>query len=311
MNISNASLPYPVLGNADDYIGKQPESWLKIDPTSNDMTHKIVYTISFDSENKELINLVESRSVALVIELDCQATFQREAYIYDGKEAADWLKMGGAEINLELDKRNYAGTVYLNAYLTALKAFTLKNTGRFNEDYGNTEFKIQSGDVLAIFPGAEKIDLSLDWEHMYKNTGAAVKIVEDDSKDSIVHTNLHEEYIEIHLPSKLYKDFKATYEQHSLTGPAMLMYLAPPAIMKALVAIKENPEIRKNWAKAIKYRIDSEDAFKPYRPSDGIWDKDHMSDWDNKIDEIVSLLFKEASENMIKSCKEIVRLDKN
>lgn len=311
MNISNASLPYPVLGNADDYIGNQPEAWLKIDPKSNDQNHRIIYTLSFDSENDTLISLVELGEAALVIELDCPATFQREVRPYSGKTVATWLKSGGAAIELDLDKRNYAGTLSLTANITALKSFTLKNTGRFHQDYGKAEFPISPGDVLAVFPGAEKIDLTLDWEHMYKNTGAAVKIVEDTTKDAVVHTSLSDEYIEIHLPTKLYKEFKNIFEQHSLTAPAMLMYLAQPAVMKALVAIKENPQIRKTWADAIRYRIDSEEDFKDYRPDEGIWDNDHLPDWTDKIDIIISLLFKEASENMIKSCREIVCLDKN
>lgn len=209
---------------------------------------------------------------------------------------------------MDLDKREYAGTVSLIAYITAIKPFILANTGRFHDDYGDAEFAVDRGDVLAVFPGADKIDLSIDWEHMYKNAGAAVKVVEDVSKYAEVHTNLDGQYIEICLPSGLYKEFKKKYEQHALTGPSMLMYLASRSVMKALFTIKEMPQIDKSWANAIKYRIDSEDQFKRFRPDDGIWDADHLSSWHNEIDTILSLILREAEKDLMNSFKEIVQL---
>lgn len=310
MKNSIASLPYPVLGHEDDYIGQQPEAWIQADPQSDDKKHIVCYSFSFDPANKDLISLVEKGDAVMAVEFDCNATFLRNCMRIEAAEAASYLKEGKATLDITLDKRLYAGTVSISMYITAIKSFTLKNTGRFHKDYGNAEFPITPGDVLVSFPSVEKIDLTLDWEHMYRNMGAPVKVVKDESNDAVKHNVLTDRYIEIHLPKAKYTAFKEEFEEHPLTGPVMLMNLAESAITKGLNALIRNPANSSMWAMAIKGRIDSDSSLKSYRPDDGDWDNADLSGWEDETDTICSLILRKADEGLTEACKKINNLYK-
>lgn len=309
MKISNASLPYPVLGRQDDYKCDQPEAWLSINPSSNDRKHIIEYTIKFDNSNTQLIELVRNEKAVLNIELDCVAGFIRECKIVPHTRAVELLKEGEGPLLIELEKDKYSGIISVTGYITALEDIVLKNNGQFHDDYERMDFKVSKGDVLAVFPCAEAIHLELDWEHMYHNAGAPVKIVRDDSKNAVVNTVLEESYIEIHLPANDHDKFKDKFEKNPRMGPIMLMNYARPAIMVALNKIIQEPGISNMWADAIKTRISSEPELAYYKPEDGEWENADLSYWNKDIEKIASILLREGEKKMIQSCLELTMID--
>lgn len=308
MNISNASLPYPVLGREDDYIGVQPEAWIKQSSKSNDKLHLLTYTVSFDKGNKDLIKLVKEGYAELIVELDCRDTFIRKCFRYDAASAAKILASGEGSFDIQINKKDFAGYVSVCGYITAVQYFTLKNTGRFHSDYEDVDgFEITPGDVLAVFPCAEKINLSFDWEHMYRNAGAPVTTVKDeDSKSSMIYTMLGQDNLEIHLPPKMYVAFKSKFEEEPLVASGILVTLAKPAIMSALNFIMENPSESRPWALAVKNRIDTEKEFISYRPENGDWEHADLSGWKSEIEKIASLFLRDAVKDYFKACSDII-----
>ena len=210
---------------------------------------------------------------------------------------------------IELEKDKYSGTISATGFITALENIDLKNKSQFHDDYEGMDFQVTKGDVLAVFPCAEAIHLELDWEHMYQNAGAPVKIVRDDSKGAVVNTVLSEEYIEIHLPANDHDKFKDKFEKNHLMGPIMLMNYARPAIMVALNKIIQEPGISNMWADAIKTRISSEPELTYYKPEEGDWGNADLSYWNEDIEKIASILLREGEKKMIQSCLELTRID--
>ena len=201
--------------------------------------------------------------------------------------------------DIELSKVHFAKEVSITPFITAVKDFKL--TGKsFNPAYGkNPTFSIQKGDVLAVFDKIQ-VNMSMNWNHMYENAGAPIKIVENDVPNAIIETRLSDEII-ILLPKKEYNNFKRNLEQNSAAAPIVLMSLARPAVMTALLDLRNNPEQDRSWAMALKQRISTDDAMKDFCPEDGNWNSSTISWSDEAIEKIASLIFKGAEAKMFKN----------
>ena len=77
MNISNLSLPYPVLGISDDII-PLPELPV-IQPVPNDPTDHII-TLSLNTRNPYINNLIKEGKALYACEVECRKTFFRECF---------------------------------------------------------------------------------------------------------------------------------------------------------------------------------------------------------------------------------------
>lgn len=302
---NNTSLPYPVYGLDGDYKGSLPKAYIKPDATSNDQVHKIIYTIT-DTDSKAaqfLFKLVKERKASLNVEIDCGDTFLREI-----REIDLAVKFySELEIEVELYKLNYAGSVSISCFITAIDEFEL-SCDQFDDIYEGATFTVTPGDVLAVYPQAI-VNLELDWEHMLNNAGAPVKIVEDKSDKAVRHTLITGNYIEIYLPSKDYNEYKQNFENVALVKDVFLMCYMLPALITALYEIMNNPTIVESclWAQAIRQRIDSESIFEQYRPMDGIWSIENLQIWKDDVSKIASLIMSGGDKSMMQAMRQIAK----
>jgi hypothetical protein len=297
-------LPYPVFGIEDDYDCQLPDCYWAISSESNDKKHIVKCTISFEAQKiKNLLGHIERGRAILSFELDCLHTLTRycERIAYD--DIKDFINKGEMTFEINLDKTHFAKEVSLTPFITAIEDFQIDGDC-YNEAYGeNPKFSIEAGDVLAVFPTIN-IDITLDWKHMFNNAGAPIRIEEASAKDAVIETILANEII-VKLPTKEYRNFKNNLEHNFMAAPIILMSLARPAIMTALNALLKEPGNSSAWAMALKNRIDCDNMFEEFRPSDGDWINADLSDWDGKVERIASLIFKGAEEKMFKNLKEI------
>lgn len=305
MKVTNASLPYPVWGLEDDYKTEIPEANIEINKDSDDKYHKVTYNLKIKKEPKEIIKLIEQDKAILSYELDCIATFNREAYPISKSDAISFLK-GGGSFTISIDKKKYYGNTSITPFITAIKSSELENKNQFNDEYGDLNFIIEPGDVIAVFPIAI-VNTTLNWKNHFANAGAPVVILEDKSKKPVIHTVLTQEKIQVLLPPAEFKNFKENFEFNSYANPIILMSLGRPAIMTALEALHNTPSDKRDWAEALKLRISGDEDLKEFWPENGDWDNADLSNWDGKIEEITSLIFKGAEKKMFSTLKQITK----
>lgn len=307
MKITQASLPYPVLGIEGDYKVIDPSAIISIDEESDDKYHKIIYSFKDLIIPDQILNLISSEVAAFSLEIDCGATFIRKAIPFTKDSAISILKKNEI-IKISLDKRNYSGEVSITPYISAIKPLTLYQNKLFNEDYGNLSFQLEPGDVLAVLPIAF-INTSLDWKHQFANMGAPVVILENKDKNASIHTVLTKGEIQVMLPSKEFKIFKENLETNSNLSSLMIMSLGRPAIMTALESLKNDPRNNSAWAEALKFKISSDENLKIFNPDESNWNINELAGWDGRIEEIASLILKGEESKMFKVLKSISNSD--
>lgn len=299
-------LPYPVLGIEGDYKCKLPEFHQSISLESSDNEHIISCTISVEKPQciTPLLQHIKERYATLSFEIDCSYTLNRYSVIIDAEQCVALQETGELTVDIKLNKIYFAKEISITPFITATQDFKLEGEN-FNEIYGeNPSFDIEKGDVLAVFPTAV-IDVSLNWKHLYNNTGAPMRIEENNESNAVIETILGSEIV-VKLPTREYKKFKDNLESDPEVAPIILMSLARPAVMSALGQLSQNPGNNSNWAMALKNRIDSDDAFTDFRPDNGDWEGANLDNWDGKIEKIASLIFKGAEEKMFNNLKKIV-----
>ena len=293
----NTMLPYPVFGIEGDYKCDLPSCYLAINPDSDDEKHMVTITIEFVYKGiKNILKRIEDGNAVFSFEIDCKHTLHKHSQRVDITNQ-DFTN-GILKWDITLEKVYYANEVTITPFITAINNFTLQGDSCVNEVYGNNpEFTIQKGDVLAVF-NKIPINVAMNWKHIYKNAGAPIKVVENEGKDAVIETYLSDE-ITIKLPKKEYKKFREM-ESNSTTAPIILMTLARPAIMTALLYLRNNPGENKAWAMALKHRISTDSTLKTFGPDDGNWDSASLGWDDTDIEKIASLIFKGAEDVMFK-----------
>ena len=78
MKLNDISLPYPVLGISDDIIPALKDDCLVIDNTSDAVNYN--FYLSFDFDNQDIKELINSGYAEYSCEIDCNKTLLRRSY---------------------------------------------------------------------------------------------------------------------------------------------------------------------------------------------------------------------------------------
>jgi len=134
MIYNNRHYPHPVLGIGDDMAG-DVQVKLKV---SSDSEH-IVIENTFSVDNKDLKRLIKENKACYSIHMSCAGTFFRSNYS-SYKELSDPIKIKSSDLN---------GEVEINYFICANKDIVDYTNDASNADYGETQFRINKGDILA------------------------------------------------------------------------------------------------------------------------------------------------------------------
>ncbi|MGR3303101.1 MAG: hypothetical protein ACUZ8I_11430 [Candidatus Scalindua sp.] len=134
MIYNNRHYPHPVLGIEDDINGN---AQVKLKVSSD--SENIILENSFILENDDLERLITEKKASYSLHLSCTATFYRANFI-SFKSLGEPIRIRSSDLN---------GEVEINYFVCAEESISqYKNKDR-NDDYGNIEFSIKRGDILA------------------------------------------------------------------------------------------------------------------------------------------------------------------
>ena len=244
MRIKGKLYPYPVLAPTfnNDYVDSDFNIEIISQLTPNEVVLNFVPILS----NKGLKKLINEGKANFIVHIECALTSYREI-----------IKISEEGLTYKIPADKIEGVVYLCPFIIATQDINGYVNEKFNEDYSNTAFDIEKGNILAVgqeasfFAEKENDDLS--------NVPSifAVTEVKDPERKGIVIDNTGNK-INIQLPEKEFTQFKIAMNNPATMSIIHSMIIIP-ALMKCFEDLK-NPElfqqhIDKRWARAIKKAV--------------------------------------------------------
>ena len=242
MNLSDISLPYPVLGVNDDVMPVLPADAVTVVNGEDDKC--FTFSISLKYNNNDILWLVEQGSAVYTCEYECSKTMMRQC-----------VKAATPQFNIAIPRTAVAGRINFNAYVTVVKPISDYVNSGFNDDYVGTAFDMEPGDILAAFP-SWSYDADIDYAKL--QAAGSFMMIRENKNIADVLFNLEEDRIMIELPPRHYD----AYCNNAVKGSAHIIHssIVFNALTFALLHIDGHKDTL--WARTIDYRLRTEEEFK-------------------------------------------------
>lgn len=241
MNINNLSLPYPVLGISDDII-PIPELPI-IQPVPDDANEHII-TLSLNTKNPYIEQLIQEGKAVYACEVECRKTFFRESFTSNH-----------STFTVRFPRKAVAGSIVLTPTVVAVKTISNYQNPGVHEDYEGIPFNIDPGDLLCIFNQLDYFaDIQFD---KLKAVSTFITILKTDK--SLSYIDLDKPKVHLYLPEKLHALYRSKISNQSQFVSSLHASLALNTLVYALTQIDKFPDTK--WAQTIKYRTSTESDF--------------------------------------------------
>lgn len=241
MNLNNLTLPYPVLGLSDD-IMPLPETPM-VDPVPND-PHEHIITITLQTNNPTIDNLVASGHALYVCEVECRKTFYRKCFTSSSNS-----------FTVRFPRKAVAGEIRLTPTVIANMTILRYSNPGFHEDYQDMTFTLDPGDLLCVF---SQLDYFADIEFdKLKAVSTFISILKTDKPLSYI--DLDKPKIHVYLPEDLHTLYRTRINKQNNFNSSLHASIAMNALVYALTQIRNFSDTK--WAQTIAYRMNSEEIF--------------------------------------------------
>lgn len=278
MNLTKYVLPYPVLGINGDFISTDAVT------SSLDMQITETYyrfTVTFQIQNKTILNLVKKGFAKFSCEADCSRTYYREAFESDKNQ-----------FSFQIKRTSLVGDVSLFFSIVAVQPIQDYTNPNFNPKfYENYKFNLQKGQLLAFFGQATfKADIK------YEELRAVGSIIEVTNKPTtnFMYFDFENDKIRIILPEEEYKNFNA----HNNTQTADIIHasIVQSALISALHSFKQHKEC--TWAEILKLRVSNDKKLQKFS------DLDNLDSF--QICELVNLILDNSNKRMFENITKLL-----
>ena len=136
MIIQDRSFPHPVLAPfRDDVTPNQFSFVLTVKPDADNY----YIEVRFDYENPTLSQLLEAGAAIHALHLECKRNFYRQIFTFSNRVH-----------NLTISASDLVGRVEVSGFIKAQTPLTSYQVDGSHQDYGDTSFLVQPGDILAV-----------------------------------------------------------------------------------------------------------------------------------------------------------------
>ena len=244
MKFNNLSFPHPVLGIGDAVDGI---SDFLNDPSISVSADSYKIEVECNLVNTDLEALVGESKAEFLCEATCTNTIFRNSY-----------KSSSSRIEFEIPKKSVRGKVEFICLLVLKQELSEYTNQDANSDYDGFKFDLDEGDILAVV-GEFTFDADIKYEKL-KAVSSFMEVVEN-TESEYTNIDLKKPKIEIQLPTIDYDIYKSSaIAQESKYAAIFHSSVVLNALLIALYSLEEYDDY--SWAKALKYRLDSEDQFK-------------------------------------------------
>ena len=241
MKLSSRSFPHPVVGNADDVPVAEFQATL--DFASDKTNFYLSATVRCSS--KTLLKMIAKGTACYTLHVECSNTLFRKTY--DFTDETHRITIPATQIH---------DTVEVNAFVRAKAAVPRYVVDGAHEDYGDSNFEIGHGDILAIGDG-HAFEASQEVDPL-RRVGALMVVVQSPKAgDHAMEADFGDDKISILLCEadfKAYREMKAVPHLSSHLTTTLVL----PVLMQAINQLEDPdgaPEYK--WANLLKQRLDT------------------------------------------------------
>lgn len=223
MDIRHRLYPYPVLSdNTSDYT----DSSFKMDLQATQGVREINFSISLQLNNKEIEQLIIDGCAEYVIHIECPYTSYRTV-----------IRTDENEVNKSILEHKLNGKVSICAFIIAKQDILEYHNESFNEDYGDMQFSINRGNILAI-GGQVNIEITKEVEELAKipSIFTICRCAED--TDDSMKIDITGEKIAITLCNNSFGNYKMLVS-NSMMLPVMHSMLIVPTLIYTFETLKK------------------------------------------------------------------------
>jgi hypothetical protein len=243
MKLSARSYPYPVVGNRDDVPGAGFQATVEM---SSDK-ESVYIDAAINSSSVTVNRLVAEGAAKFVVHVECSNTLFRQAF-----EFAETSK------RIAIPTANLNDAVEVNVFARAARQMPGYRVDAAHSDYGDAEFDIREGDVLAVGEGhVFHIESSFD---SLSRIGSIMQIEEaKDDGDLPLRVDFNTDKILIILSKSDFADYKLLKNTEGVSA-ALTITIVLPVLIEALHLLKSEDndyedESELRWARALRRRI--------------------------------------------------------
>ena len=239
MRPSNRLTPYPILTTySDDYLN----ATIGVHVDVEQVFGSVRISVAFELDEPAIGRLIAEGSAAFAIHIECPSTSYRR-----------FVESLGSNYSTTLDRQSVRDAVEVCTYVVAREHISSFSSPNFHPDYGDIEFDIGEGDVLAI---GECLQLKIRNEDDIARRPSIIKVSGAGStqRDAMaVHTDGNDAVLVSLRPElyELYRNLGAGEYSEAIFSLIML-----PALQTVLTRMVEDSDdgvdSEKEWFKSIK-----------------------------------------------------------
>ncbi len=223
MKINSLLLPHPVLGRGDDVKGEfsVKKDGFKIEQDDR----KTKLSVEYILRNKTVEDLMRKKMAVFNMEVEGPSTFFRKSFLFSDLRH-----------QIEIDKNQLRDKVTVSFYITADVKISDYQNEEANEDYGDSKFDVDEGDVLA-FGGSVNFNAEILWEDL-RRIFNIIKIRKDEEREEgAAIFDLNGDVIIISLSSKDYRSYLEYKEENDNFTPIYHSSIVLSCLIYALTEI--------------------------------------------------------------------------
>lgn len=258
MIYNNRNYPHPVLGIGDDFAKGNINVDLKISSNGS----QIEITPIFILENTALSSAILNTKATYISHIYCRGSLYREIF-KSQKSLSEPIIIPAEKLN---------GEVEMDFFICAIQNFDNYKSVDFNPEYGNIDFQIERGDVIA-YAGKGKFYANKSPEEL-KSISALMNIDCSNKNKEVMYLDYSGEKITIMLSIEDYNNYKLIKTNSRYHG-LLLSSIVLPALIESLYFLDDDTskDYKENaWYKALKDYKDKAKNPEPLRVAQNILD---------------------------------------
>lgn len=224
------SFPHPVLDDSDDVGSFLEVCNVAVTPSISDV--EIRYEVR--SDDSDLRGLIASGAARHSLRWTCSATIATQ----EVTPTLERITYQGVGLTTTIDQRGIRGTVNVEVRVVAVERIVEHRWVRQHEDYGDSTFAIEPGDVIAL-GGVFSFDAEKYYDPMRPPIGSCFRFSEKDAHRPGLEVAFDgDEYVEVTLPTDALHQMRQLAAQPALQIAVVVL----PALMRTIEFIKDAAE---------------------------------------------------------------------
>ncbi len=246
MIIRDRSYPHPVLAPFRDDVNPNKFDFVVVESHDADNYY---LDVSFDHENQTLISLVEAGKAAYSVHLECKRNFYREIFSFAKK--TERITIRASEL---------VGRVEVSGFIKAQQSISKYQIQGSHSDYGDVDFQIREGDVLAV-AASQVFDAYVDYDPLRKISSILTILRSDEYEEGPMKLDMSGPRIIATLSQKDYDRYTDLKADPNL-GPLLANQVVVPALLEGVHEIQGTSEtefeveMSKRWFRSVYKKLD-------------------------------------------------------